>query len=48
MKINDGFKVFFIFGADEVWKMVFENVWEPCKKPWLGQDIHNFSWKILF
>jgi len=29
MKLNDGIKVFY-FGIGKVWKIVFENVWEPC------------------
>jgi len=29
MKISDGIKIF-SFGIEKVWKMVFENMWEPC------------------
>jgi len=29
MKTSDGIEVF-SFGIEKVWKMVFENMWEPC------------------
>jgi len=29
LNINDGFKFFSII-TEKVWKMVFENEWEPC------------------